>query len=112
MSKYLMPFLCLCKTGLSTLTHNTAAQQWTPSVSADQGSSLAQQVGHVMPHSTAFLLGSGSATDPESSLLLDTNLQVRCSYLMGQFWRSCCTRNVGMLLETKPGHLNIMCMSA
>ncbi|CAL8461855.1 g1386 [Coccomyxa elongata] len=60
--------------GLSTLTHNTAPH-WTPSVSTDQGSSLAQQVGNVMPHSAAFLIGPGTSADPESALLLDTNIQ-------------------------------------
>lgn len=68
---------CLvANTGLSTVTHNTVPH-WTPSVSTDQGSSLAQQVGHVMPHSAAFLIGPGASADPESALLLDTNIQVR-----------------------------------
>jgi hypothetical protein len=41
-------------------------------------SSLARQVGSVMPcSSAAFLLGAGAPTDPESALLLDTNIQVR-----------------------------------
>jgi hypothetical protein len=40
-------------------------------------SSLAQQVGSVMPSSAAFLLGAGSNNaDPNSALLLDTNIQV------------------------------------
>ena len=33
-----------------------------------------------IPHqSPAFLLGAGSNTDPDSALLLDTNIQVRCA---------------------------------
>ncbi len=69
-------WLAFPDTGLSTLTHNTAPH-WTPSVSTDQGSSLAQQVGNVMPHSAAFLIGPGTSADPESAILLDTNIQVR-----------------------------------
>lgn len=46
----------------------------------------AVQVGSVMPHSSAaFLLGPGTAADPESALLLDTNIQVRA----GPFRRIC-----------------------
>ena len=68
------------RTGLSSLTHNTLPH-WQSSSSDQQGSSLAQQVGQVMglPHqSPAFLLGAGSSHDPDSALLLDTNIQV-CS---------------------------------
>lgn len=64
--------------GLSSLTHNTLPH-WQSSSSDQQGSSLAQQVGQVMclPHqSPAFLLGAGSSHDPDSALLLDTNIQV------------------------------------
>ena len=67
--------------GLSSLTHATLPL-WQSSSSVDQqGSSLARQVGAVMglPHqSPAFLLGAGSSADPDSALLLDTNIQVRC----------------------------------
>jgi len=66
--------------GLSSLTHNTLPH-WQSSSSDQQGSSLAQQVGQVMgmPHhqSPAFLLGAGSSNDPDSAILLDTNIQVR-----------------------------------
>ena len=88
----------LCRAGLSSLTHGSVPV-WPLGGSAagasgrghggaggggraqqrgDPGaSSLAQQVGSVMPTSAAFLLGAGSgAGDPNSALLLDTNIQV------------------------------------
>ena len=70
------------RAGLSSLTHNTLPH-WQSSSSDQQGSSLAQQVGHVMgmPHqSPAFLLGAGSSNDPDSALLLDTNIQVQMHF--------------------------------
>ena len=69
------------RAGLSSLTHNTLPH-WQSSSSDQQGSSLAQQVGQVMglPHQgPTFLLGAGSSHDPDSALLLDTNIQVRTS---------------------------------